>query len=68
MVIRDLEEGDVFYRVAGGVLPTALILEIKGYTVSTVRVPSNGMLLAIYSSTNCIKVGSIRPQQVTHET
>lgn len=68
MVIHDLEEGDVFYRVAGGVLPTALMLETKGYTVSTVQVLHSGQLFAMNSDTTCIKVGRVHTQQVTYET
>lgn len=68
MIIRDLEEGDVFYRVAGGVLPVAFMLVAKGNTLSLVRVFPSGLEFNILSSTNCIKVGRVHPQQVMYET
>lgn len=66
MIIRDLEEGDVFYRVTGtygNVLSTALILEAIGDTVAVVRFPVNGYVTTIPSIVRCIKVGSTHPQQ-----
>lgn len=61
MVIRDLEEGDVFYRVVGTygkVLPTALILETKGDLLSSARVPVSRIVIAIPSDFRCMKVGT----------
>lgn len=61
MIIRDLEEGDVFYRVVGtygNVLPTALILEAKGDLLSTARVPIRGIVITIPSELRCMKVGT----------
>ena len=61
MIIRDLEEGDVFYRVVdtyGKVLPTALILKTKGDLLSIARVPILGMVIVIPSDFSCMKVGT----------
>lgn len=61
MILRDLEEGDVFYRVVGtygNVLPTALILETKGDLLSSARVPMSGIVITIPTDFRCVKVGT----------